>query len=296
VADGQKDRVDSPMIVVRMMGGLGNQLFQYALGRALSIRNGGRLLLDLAAFRNDPQRDYVLDRLNVQAEIADARLVRRIKPMGIAKLRRIVMPSSVAIVRERSARFDPDVLDLTGDAYLDGYWQSERYFTAIADTIRADFRLRNDLAAGRRGTEQAIRGSQAVSVHVRRGDYVANPATNAFHGTVPPEWYQAAMARIAALVPDASFFVFSDDPEWAKANLASDRPIAFIGPQADGRDEEDMHLMSACRHHIIANSSFSWWAAWLNPSPDKHVIAPKRWFLDPSHDARDLVPDAWERL
>lgn len=285
------------MIVVRIMGGLGNQLFQYALGRALSVKSGERLLLDLTAFDSDPQRFYMLDRLNIAAEIAPRRLARRLQTRGIGRLWRAVAGTPLRVVREQSARFDPAVLDLAGGVYLDGYWQSEKYFDRIAASLRADFALRAPLTCERLALSSDIAAAgHAVSVHVRRGDYASNPVVGAHHGTVPAEWYAEAMARMIADVPDASFFVFSDDPEWARAHLPATSPIAFIVPAADGRDEEDMHLMSRCRHHVIANSTFSWWAAWLNPSPDKRVIAPRRWFLDPARDARDIVPEAWERL
>lgn len=121
-------------------------------------------------------------------------------------------------------------------------------------------------------------------------------ADYAYHGTCAPEWYDGAMAAMADGLEDPTFFVFSDDPAWARANLPSRWAMRFVEPQTDSRDFEDMHLMASCRHHITANSSFSWWGAWLDPRPDKRVIAPNRWFNGAGHDTRDLIPASWQKL
>ena len=147
------------------------------------------------------------------------------------------------------------------------------------------------MTGARRQTAALIaRAATAVSVHVRRGDYVSDPAAQSFHGTCSPEWYAAVMKEMVARVEAPAFFIFSDDPQWARSNLPAYEGMHFIDPQSDRRDFEDMHLMSLCCHHIIANSSFSWWGAWLNPSPDKQVIAPARWFNQGHNDTQDLLP------
>jgi hypothetical protein len=200
-------------------------------------------------------------------------------------------------VAERGFSYDPAVAALRPPVALYGNWQSERYFADIAGTIRADFTLAEPLDAIRQQLANEIAATpRSVSVHVRRGDYVTNPTANAYHGTCEPAWYAAAKARLEESLAGARYIVFSDDVAWARANLPDFADALFVEPAADGRDERDMHLMSLCRYHIIANSSFSWWGAWLDPRPDKRVIAPARWFAGAAHDTRDLIPTAWERL
>lgn len=178
----------------------------------------------------------------------------------------------------------------------DGYWQSERYFVDAADIIRAEFKPRLALEPENAATAAAIDGVTAVSVHVRRGDYVTDKVTNAYHGVCSLDYYRAAIARIAERVASPHLFVFSDDHAWVQENLRSNYPTTYVTANSPDRGYRDMQLMSRCRHHIIANSSFSWWGAWLNPRPDKVVVAPARWFIDKSNDTRDLLPGEWLRV
>lgn len=289
------------MILVNLCGGLGNQMFQYACGRRLARDRGVPLRFDIRDLRDDSQRSFALAGLRVAGGVASDAELRRCLPwqawLPPPMARRLMaLPTRVRYVRERGFTFDPTVLDAPAAAYVEGYWQSERYFSAIADVIRADFALAAPLAAPRRVVAETIVAAEAVSVHVRRGDYVSNPVANAYHGTCAPEWYAVAMERIAAGLDRPVFFIFSDDPDWAREKLPDRWPRQFIAPQDDGRDFEDMHLMAMCRHHIIANSSFSWWGAWLDPRPKKRVIAPVHWFKGAGHDTRDLIPESWERL
>ncbi|KAA3521148.1 alpha-1,2-fucosyltransferase [Agrobacterium rosae] len=287
------------MIITRIVGGLGNQMFQYAAGRALSLASGQPLKLDLTEMNRDRLRALQLDQFNIKGDIASLDEVP-------ARQRNSVFGRIVTSVKnrsrvpqrvEKSAQFDPAILLIREPVHLSGYWQTEKYFADYADIIRADFSLKQPYSAERQKTLTLIAEAQsAVSVHVRRGDYVTNPTANSIHGTCEPEWYAAAMQNIASKIKDATFFVFSDDPQWARQNLATIGKMTFIEPQSDGRDGEDMHLMAACHSHIIANSTFSWWGAWLNPRADKRVIAPARWFRSQAHDNRDLVPSVWERL
>ena len=288
----------SKAIWLELTGGLGNQMFQYALGRALALRSGGELLFDTRVLARDPQRSYALDGLRVAGRIA----LPDELPMRWGRVTRRApwlsrLLGGPRLVAERGFAYDPAVAILAPPVALHGNWQSERYFADAGATIRGDFALAERLDERREALADEIAATpQSVSVHVRRGDYVSNPTANAYHGTCVPAWYAAAKARLDAALPGARYFVFSDDVAWGRANLAEFGAADFVEPAADGRDERDMHLMSLCRHHIIANSSFSWWGAWLDPRADKRVIAPARWFAGAAHDTRDLIPPTWERL
>jgi len=288
------------VIITRILGGLGNQMFQYAAGRALAIANEAELKLDLIEMGSYKLRPFALDQFNIEASIAASHEVPAKPKRGL--LRKFTSAfkadrSSYERIVESSLAFDSRVPALRGSLYLSGYWQSEQYFASSADAIRRDFSLKSPMSPARQNVLARIDAATApVSIHVRRGDYVTNPSANAVHGTCEPSWYHEAMRSMLDRVGDASFFVFSDEPQWARDNLQSSHPMVFIEPQNDGRDGEDMHLMAACQAHIIANSSFSWWGAWLNPRPDKHVIAPRQWFRAPDKDDRDIVPAIWERL
>jgi len=288
------------LIVSKLCGGLGNQMFQYALGRRLSLDRDVPLMLRYANATSDTSRVYALGRFKIQAALASAAYMAWLQPWPRVMPRRLAglprWPGRARYVRENGFPFDPDVLNAPAPACLEGYWQSEKYFLDAAPRIRSDFQLAEPMTETRQEVARQITDSMAVSVHVRRGDYVANPVISAYHGSFGPDWYEAAMTRMADTVDNPQFFVFSDDPAWARANLPQRWPIAFVEPQSDRRDFEDLHLMAACRHHIIANSSFSWWGAWLNPRDDKRVIAPQRWFNQASNDTRDLIPPGWQRM
>ena len=287
------------MIITRIVGGLGNQMFQYAAGRALSLASGQPLKLDLTEMQRYKLRPLQLDQFNIQGDVAgDQDLpVKQRKSLFGRMVTSFKNRNRIPQVVEKAPGFDRDILDIRGPVHLSGYWQSEKYFDAYADMIRKDFSLREPFSAQRQQTLDLIREAEfPISVHVRRGDYVTNPTANAIHGTCEPEWYATAMQEMAARFGSPSFFVFSDDPDWARQNLKPVGPMVFVEPQTDGRDGEDIHLMSACHSHIIANSTFSWWGAWLNPRADKHVVAPAQWFRSQQHAGNDLVPDEWERL
>jgi hypothetical protein len=188
------------------------------------------------------------------------------------------------------------VLDAPRDTHLDGYWQSEKYFQDIAATIRRDFTLATDLSAQDRAVADAIADVNAVSVHVRRGDYVTDARTRAAHGVCSNEYYLQACDMIIRRQPDPHFFVFSDDLDWCRSHLQLPGAATYVGHNGPDRDYADLYLMSQCRNHIIANSSFSWWGAWLNPRSDKVVIAPCQWFSGLDVDTRDVLPDGWIRI
>jgi Glycosyl transferase family 11 len=292
-----------PLIISRLNGGLGNQMFQFAAARALGLRTGAVLKLDVSAFARDQLRDfdlapYALSATTPLATGAELAACEQKKPRGLALVGKSLGFGKAAIpaMREAHFHFDPGLAAATVPAYLTGYWQSERYFTAHADQIRRDFAPIAPLEPENAALAEVIRASAAVSLHVRRGDYVSDTRTQAVHGVCGIDYYARAMDRVEALVPSPHYIVFSDDPDWTRANLTSPHPMTFVTVNPPARGYRDMQLMSMCRHHIIANSSFSWWGAWLNPRLDKTVIAPARWFASGDKDTRDLLPAAWFKV
>jgi hypothetical protein len=289
------------MIVMRLKGGLGNQLFQYALGRQLSIAKNTPLQLDTSSYKIDTLREYRLDSFNISASHSEklpffatdgrARYLNK-----VIQTIRGAFSKPFQIIKEKNFSFDSAIFDCSDQAYLDGFWQSEKYFTRVASTIREDLRLKKPLQGELKGIVEKIIETNSISLHVRRGDYVSNPATTAFHGVCETAWYEEAAKFLESKVNQPAFFVFSDDYEWARENLRFQSPAIFIKPSLDGQECNDMYAMSLCKHNIIANSSFSWWGAWLNTNPEKIVVAPKNWFVAGPKNTNDLIPDTWHRI
>lgn len=288
---------DHPQVVVRLMGGLGNQMFQYAAGRTLAARLGVTLVLDIADCQADPRRRYELDRLQTVCRIADfdirgcfskrAGLLSRVA-------KRILSRLDPRVYREPGFSYDPGVRMLAAPVYLDGYWQSEKYFSDIADTLRREFTPAEPLSEANAALARRIGAENAVSLHVRRGDYVSDPTTAAFHGLCSLDYYRRAVDHVSRAVADPHFYLFSDDPDWVRKNLSLGHPCTVVDGNPDN-GVADMALMRTCSHHIIANSSFSWWGAWLGQNPGKIVVAPGHWFKEP-RDTRDLIPEQWVTL
>ena len=286
------------MITIRIAGGLGNQMFQYAVARGLALKHNTTLQLDLSLFKESVGyiHRYELDQLTVSdystpSGLAAARLY--ILRHGTKRLAGAGMSlGAVYWEKEGDPSFDPDVLALPDGFFLNGYFQSEHYFTQIASTIREEFqprdsnvlqRVRNALTDVRRA------GRPLVSVHVRRSNYLTVRADGSL--VVPLQKTLDKMARFDR----ADFLVFSDDMQWCRQNITGEN--VRYSPFTSGI--EDMAAMAHCDHHIIANSSFSWWGAWLNPNPEKIVIAPANW-NHPGSDGdgghRDLCPPGWIKL
>jgi glycosyl transferase family 11 len=293
------------MVIVRLLGGLGNQMFQYAAGRRMALANEVPLKLDRSWCLHPSHRAYALDGLSVQEAFATPEELREIHGPSAGRVARLVhrlrQRCGIAyrwtrIQEDCLSPFDRRVLGAAVRTYLDGYWQSEKYFSDIADTIRREFAITSPPSARSRAMAEQIAETESVSVHVRRGDYVSNPRTHLAHGTCTLEYYRECEQLIGRRIADPHFFVFSDDPEWVAANLQFDHPATLVSHDAASTHHDDLRLMSLCRHHVIANSSFSWWGAWLNPRRDKLVLAPRRWGNDARWDDRDLVPDSWIRV
>jgi hypothetical protein len=302
-------RNPAPLVITRLIGGLGNQMFQYATGRALALRRGAVLKLDISGFAApgpDTKRRYELDPLRIQGSAArDADLIRfgrNSKPRSpridrVFRLLRINWRGvDWPVYHEPHFHFDPTLNELSPPVYLNGFWQSEKYFLDIAEVLRQEFTPAAAFDPVNTAVAKQIDVVNAVSLHVRRGDYVSDPTTNRFHGICSPDYYQRAVDYITTRVGAPHLFVFSDDQPWTRANLRFAVPMTFVDANSPACGYRDMQLMARCRHHIVANSSFSWWGAWLNPLPEKIVLAPRRWFSAPAGDTRDLIPPNWVRL
>lgn len=276
-------------------------MFQYALGRAIAYQSQALLKLDISGFEEYQLRRYELDCFNIQAELATREEIQLFTPASgfLSRLKKAVSSGRRGrwtIIREEGFPFSPSVLEARLPAYFSGYWQTEKYFAAIAPVIRQDFSLRYPLSNASSVIVRQMQELDAISLHVRRGDYVTNPETQAFHGTCSIQYYEQAAKLLAEKTHQPHFFIFSDDPEWVQQNLHLPYPATYVTHNGPDTSYEDMYLMSRCKHHIIANSSFSWWGAWLNPNPQKRVIAPRRWFNKPDMNTRDLIPEGWLKL
>lgn len=294
------------MIIVKLIGGLGNQMFQYAAGRALSHRLGVALKLDKTAFATYDLHAYAIDNFNIHEQFAapaDLDRVARFQGWKRRAWNAAVACLTLGTVRpiqyvsENGHGFNDAVSGLTDDTYLAGYWQTERYFKDIESVIRQDFSQatpRDDL------NERCLRRIEAtdhpVSLHVRRADYVTDPTAATTHGACSPGYYRRCIDLIRQAVGTPHLFVFSDDIDWTRTALSFDCPATFVDHNGPERNYEDLALMSRCHHHIIANSTFSWWGAWLNPRPDKLVCAPDPFFAAADRDDSDIIPASWTRV
>lgn len=290
------------MVIARITSGLGNQLFQYALARHLALRNRTTIYVDLSYYQQtyatDTPRAFRLHQFNTSYQVLNT------SPYLYASKATKLLPNRtlkpyVQFVQEGQFHFDARVLDVRARLItLEGFWQSERYFADSADVIRQELTLRSSLNGPAAEYERTIEQADVpISVHIRRGDYVNHPEFSQTFGFVGLDYYRAAIKQLTAQFPNLTLFIFSDDPQWVKENLAPTVPHVYVTNTGDDADLADLRLMSRCRHHVIANSSYSWWGAWLDSRPDKVVISPKTWFRNkPESNTKDLIPAAWLRL
>ena len=295
------------MIVTKIQAGLGNQMFQYAVGLSLAQKHQTELVLDITSYENmhkdDTPRNYELDVFNIRGRIAAEADFAIIKTSEYRRTlqdkikHRLAIGNAVFYYGETSSSFDPRLLLLKNNTYLSGWWQSEKYFTDVRSQLLEDFSPSKKPSANTLKMITEATGCESISVHVRRGDYVTNKHANAHHGTATLDYYNAAALFMKSFMPNAKFFVFSDDIAWCKKHLNFGSNTVYVTGN-DGKDAyQDLLIMKACKHNIIANSSFSWWGAWLNENTSKIVIAPRAWYTDPIKNREaDIVPDSWMRM
>ncbi len=297
------------MINTRLSGGMGNQMFQYAIGRALSLKHNVPLALDVT-FLNDrtkmPEflrphfafRSFDLDVFALDAKIADPQEISFWnRPFFSGKLMLVIdaVFRKLAFLPgwEKKFSFDERILALGPNAYLAGFWQSEKYFLEVQDQIRKDFALKEKMSENAQKLSIEIQNTASLCVHVRRADMAA---WKSFHGSCDLAYYERGIAYVSKNTNIEKVYVFSDDILWCEQNMHFPCPTVFVSKEYSGKKGEGhLALMSLCKHFIIPNSTFSWWAAWLSNNPDKIVVAPKAWFSN-SINTKDLIPKSWIRM
>ena len=284
------------MVIVGMSGGLGNQMFQFALYEKL--RHLGRdAYLDRSAFETGwSPCEFALDPFGISYRAAGKKDVYRLSERSFRpadKIRRRLFGAKKSYYTEDIPKgYQPEILSME-NVYLEGYWQCEKYFLDIRDEILRDFSFPGAVSTAAKEWEKRIDGELAISVHVRRGDYLTPGNTRVYGGICTPAYYRKAMKWCRQKFDAPVFYIFTNDGPWCESNFFGP-DIRVISQREERRDYEDMYLMTRCAHHIVANSSFSWWGAWLGQNPEKCVLAPERWF---AHlPVSDAICDTWIRI
>jgi hypothetical protein len=297
------------MIVVKLQGGLGNQMFQYAVGRELQRRSGGELALDLTLLldrfprSNMVVRDYNLDIFRIQPRLTLLSQLARHLPVpllymyGSSALARALDRAGLQRYISESRSSPEEVLGARGNVYLDGHWQSPKYFAGSEAVLRREFEVKQPLSPAGEQVAAQMASTDSICVNVRRTDYVTIPTSIKMHGFVGKEYYDRGIEQIAPRLKNPHIFVTSDDVQWCRESLRFEYPTTVLGQECKGyKFGEELALMVRCKHFLIPNSSFAWWAAWMNPSEDRIVVCPKSWFRDPKFDSPDRIPPGWIRV
>jgi hypothetical protein len=285
------------MITVYLNGGLGNQMFQFAAAYALSKKNKKKIKLNLSNY-NINSRNFELNIFNLDSReilISDKKTILGKYIWKLVKFKLLFFFKNVFFERYNFV-FDSSFFELSGNVNLFGYFQSEKYFNFIRDDIIKIFKFKRTSDPNYLEVVRKIKDSNSLSIHIRRGDYVLNKSANAFHGVLPIAYYKKAINHIKAHVSRPKLFLFTDDPEWVRKNFNFLGRFDLVDINRGELSYRDMELMSLCKHNIIANSSFSWWGAWLNLNQDKIVVAPQKWLRDESVPLNDIIPDSWVTL
>lgn len=292
------------MIIIKIKGGLGNQFFQYAFGRAASIRLNTELAFDLSnkniyEIKKNIAREYKLDKFNIQARVANSTEIAAIK----TPLLLIIKKTWRKLTFYNYDTFDKNFLNIKNNTYLEGFWwQNEKYFIGSNDLIKQELTLKEHLSPYGHSIKDRLEkfkqsGNKLILIHVRRGDYINDPKTLKHHGVLGLTYYQKAILTLKAKLLDQhlKYILVSDDIEWTKENIGKSLPPdqwEILSNPTSLPDYEEMMLMTLCDHFIIANSSFSWWAAWLGEKPESIIIAPSRW-TNQSEFPNSPVPERW---
>jgi hypothetical protein len=295
------------IILTKIKGGLGNQMFQYATGRIISHEANADLFLDTTGFNatqtnTDTVRHFDLEKLNITANTLPYDETYKIKnPLGLfSKALRFF---NQKILNKHYFDFEPALLEKAEskisqnkNVYLEGYFQSEKNFAPIRDILLEEFSLKEEFKSSKfKELQSEIQSNNSVSVHVRRGDYVKNPSVTKYHGICSISYYKTAIETIKNRTTNPVLYFFSDDPKWVSENFDLNENAKIISDQNLSAPEE-LFLMSSCKHNIIANSTFSWWGAWLNQNHDKIVTSPTPWVQFKPNPHPNIIPEAWIKI
>jgi hypothetical protein len=294
-------KITGTVIIVEILGGLGNQMFQYAMGKSIALKNGVDLKLDIRGFKDYEWHQFGLGNLSISASLATDEEIRVFllrEQSFLSRIKRKILNKPSIRFAEKNLEFDPKFCNIKNPAYLSGYWQSEKYFKEFSEVIRKELTVGIPPSDSNRYILGQIHDILSISLHIRRGNFVDTETVNKIHGTCSIEYYQEAIDFFGKRFSNPHFFIFSDDISWAKKNLFISHEHNFVDINAGRNDYEDLRLMYNCKHHIIANSTFSWWAAWLNPNAEKLIVAPKQWFQDKemNNSSNSIIPEEWIRF
>lgn len=278
---------------MNLKGGLGNQMFQYALGRNLSLKNNTELKLNISSFKKDKLfRIYSLSIFNISATtIFNPKLISR---NIITQILSKVSKKNYISLKQKNRYFKKDILTKKGNIFLDGHWMSEEYFKNIRKMLLNDFKIKEKLHKKNTILLKKINSTNSIAIHVRRTDYINNPVTKSILCTCSQEYYNNAIKYLKKKIKNPKFFIFSDDINWCKKNLKLPLNSVFVDINPLEKGYLDLELMKNCKQFIIANSSFSWWGAWLSENKNKIICAPKKWFVNQNEG--DIVPKSWIRI
>lgn len=301
------------MIITWLTGGLGNQMFQYAAGLALAERRRTILKLDPSWYRENLDYEghvrYALSCLNITEQFATEEEIDRVRGLPYSRLRHWADAAARGLrLRPATPRpppnwhgppgfaFYPGFFEQPDNTYLQGMFQSEKFFAPVADLVRQHFTFRYPATPAVEALAARIRSGPSIAVNFRRGDYVRKEQVRREFGLLDADYYHRAVRLLRERSPEATLYVFSDDIEAVAREFQPAGPHEFVRCVQPWHVHDYLRLMSLCDHLAVANSSFSWWAGWLNPSPAKLVIAPDPWFARSELDTSDVVPASWTRL
>ncbi len=302
------------MIIVKINGGLGNQLFQYAVARAISIKLNRKLLLDDSWYRDihslddqsDPNattiRDFLLNYFNIQSHVISKIHLKWIKGLEIrskySNFFKFLLDgplNNLSFEKIDNNNFSLTVIEESPNVYLTGYWQNNDIIEEYKNLISNELLLKYPLSTKNEIYFKSITSTNSVAIHFRRGDYISKPNTRKVHASCSKNYYYNSIEYLQKKNNDLHYFIFSDDITWAKDNLTFNNNTTFIDNEEPAY--EHLYLMSQCKHQITANSTFSWWAAWLNRNKDKIIITPKYWYYDKHLNNTVIrIPKEWIKI
>lgn len=292
------------MIITKLKGGLGNQMFQYATGFSLALKNKTQHKIDISTYDNqtrDTPRKFALNVFTITSPIALSEEIKSVTHFNIFE--KCTNYINQKIFRNFYTDFHPTLftkierkLQSGQSVYLDGNFQSEKNFIEYSTQVKSEFTFKKEFFSDKvKDFSEVMNKEESVSIHIRRGDYVQDPKTHTYHGVCPISYYLEAVKQIKHKITNPTFYIFTDDPQWVQDNAAQ-LPSHINISKHFLKDHEEMFLMTQCKHNIIANSSFSWWGAWLNKNSDKIVIAPTQWVKKQPNPHPNIIPTAWIKI